>query len=286
MTAYEISDLPQKDFPEGLIYIPQAPKRLRIAGTIPTDSTFLCVVGSRKYSSYGAEVCEKLITGLKGLPVVIVSGLALGIDSIAHKSALKAGLKTVAFPASGLSVKTIYPRNHLQLAEQIVESGGALISEFDDDFRAALWSFPRRNRLMAGISKAVLIVEAGPKSGTLITARLATEYNRDVFAVPGNISSPLSQGPNMLIRLGATPITKQEDLLEVLGFEQQEGRTKNLFEDLDENERKVAELLIEPLTRDELAERASLPQNQISIILSMLEIKGVVKESGGKIYLV
>jgi DNA processing protein len=284
--TYEIRDLEYKDFPEGLLHIPDVPKKLRIAGTLTENEVFLCVVGSRKHSHYGAEICEKLISSLKGLPVAIVSGMALGVDSIAHKTAIETRLKTIAFPGSGLSRDKIYPRNHLRLADRIVESGGALISEFEDNFGAAPWAFPRRNRLMAGISNAVLVIEAEKKSGTLITARLATEYNRDVLAVPGNISSPLSQGPNLLIRLGATPITEEKDLLEALGFEPADLETRNLFEDLEDDEKKIAELLTEPQTRDELADKTKMAFPQLSATLSMLELKGIIKESGGKIYLV
>src|SRR3989344_5297892 len=160
---WEIKKLTSGNFPPQLLEIPQPPKELFI-------------VGSRKYTTYGKEACEKLIEGLRGYPIVIVSGLALGIDSIAHKKALDVGLTTIAFPGSGLDPKVLYPATNAHLAERIVEAGGAVISEFEPDFRATPWSFPQRNRLMAGISDAVLVIEAEQKSGTLITSRLATEY--------------------------------------------------------------------------------------------------------------
>src|SRR5574344_927429 len=202
---FEIEILENENIPEMLREIPDCPDKLYIKGKLPSqDSKLLCVVGSRKYTSYGKDVCEKLISGLRGYDITIVSGLALGIDSIAHKTALDSGLKTIAVPGSGLDESVLYPSTHKQLAEKILENGGALISEFEPNFRATPYSFPQRNRIMAGISHAVLVIEAETKSGTLITSKFATEYNRDVLTVPGSIFSKNSEGPNMLIRLGAT----------------------------------------------------------------------------------
>ncbi len=156
---------------------------------------------------------------MRGYNVTIISGLALGIDGLAHKAALKAGLKTLAVPGSGLDATVLYPRSHLQLAEEIVRNGGALLSEFKPQTQAATWTFPKRNRIMAGLSHAVLVIEAELKSGTLITSKLATEYNRDVLTMPGSIFSSTSEGPHMLIKLGATPVTASEDILRTLGIE-------------------------------------------------------------------
>lgn len=204
--------------PHQLKQISNPPQTLYIHGTLPDKNTkILCIVGARHHSAYGEKVCKELIQGLKGYDICIVSGLAIGIDSIAHKAALDSGLKTIAFPGSGLNTSVIYPLQHRDLAQEIVDRGGALISEFSPLQKAMKWTFPQRNRLMAGISQAVLIIEAERKSGTLITSKYATEYNRDVGAVPGDIYSPLSEGPHMLIRLGATPITSSKDILELLG---------------------------------------------------------------------
>ena len=187
----QIRKLPKSKFPKALLEIPQPPENLWIIGELPTDKNliYLSVVGSRKFTTYGREACEKIITGLKGYPIVIVSGFAMGIDTIAHKAAMRAGLKTMVFPGSGLSDKAIYPKTNVQLMREVVENGGCLLSEFEPDFMATQWGFPMRNRLMAGISKAVLIIEAEERSGTLITARLTTEYNRDLLVVPGSIFS-------------------------------------------------------------------------------------------------
>lgn len=278
----------KNNFPPLLKEINDPPKSLRIIGNLPKEGNkILCVVGSRKYSPYGKEVCEKLISGLRGFPITIVSGLALGIDSIAHKSALSAGLQTVAVPGSGLGAKVLYPSTHLPLAEKIIQAGGGLLSEFEDDFRATQWSFPQRNRIMAGMSDAVLVIEAEIKSGTLITSRLATEYNREVMTVPGSVFSKTSEGPHMLIRLGATPITKSENILEAFGFEKkEEGEPDEMkYADCSEDERKILALLQNPMPRDLLVRSLKIPVSDANGFITLLEIKGLIKESMGEIRL-
>ena len=228
---------------------------------------------------------KKKIEGLKGYPIVIVSGLAMGIDAIAHKKALSVGLKTLVFPGSGLSPQAMYPKTNAKLAEEVVENGGCLISEFEPDFKATLWSFAKRNRLMAGISKATLVIEAGEKSGTLITARLTTEYNRDLLVVPGSIFSSNSKGTNKLLRLGATPITSPEDVLDALDFPQEKSNEKQakLFFDLLPEEKTVLELLREPLPRDELIRAMKMDPPDAQALLSVMEIKELIKEELGEI---
>ncbi|MFA6552404.1 MAG: DNA-processing protein DprA [Candidatus Paceibacterota bacterium] len=285
----EIKKLKPKDFPERLKEINDPPKELYLRGTLPSpDSKWLCVVGSRKYTNYGQEACEKLISGLSGFPIVIVSGLALGIDGIAHRAALSAGLKTIAVPGSGLSPKVLYPASNLRLSEKILESGGALLSEFEPEFKATPWSFPQRNRIMAGLSDAVLIIEAEIKSGTLITSKMATEYNRDVLAVPGPIFSSTSEGPHMLIRLGATPITSSAQLLEALGFKAKNGEesgTVRNYSDCSPEELRIIELLKNPQTRDDLIQNLKLPASKVNTTLSILELKGLIREFMGEIHL-
>jgi len=268
--------------------IPQPPENLWIIGELPPeDLIYLCVVGSRKFTSYGREICEKIISGLKGYPIVIVSGFAMGIDTIAHKKAMQVGLKTVVFPGSGLSDEAMYPKSNVRLINEVVGKGGCLISEFEPDFKATQWSFPMRNRLMAGISKATLIIEAEERSGTLITARLTTEYNRDLLVVPGSVFSSNSKGTNRLLHQGATPVTCTEDVLEALGFElpKDEEKQKRLFEDLSPEEKKVAGMLREPIARDELIRAIKLPIPTANAILSVMEIKGLIKEELGEIRL-
>ena len=280
--SYEVRELESEDFPKLLFQIEDPPEKLFLAGKLPRpECKFLCVVGSRKNSNYGREVCRKLIEGLRGTNIVVVSGLALGIDSIAHQAALNTGLKTIALPGSGLHPKVMYPRTNLRLAEEIIKNGGALLSEFKEKFKATTWSFPQRNRLMAGMSDAVLIVEAEEKSGTLITARLAMEYNRDVLVVPGDIFSRNSVGSNNLIKDGAIPIFNSEDILKHFGMETSR---KNEIRDLSENEKAVIAVLTEPMTKDELIEKTGMEIGKVNILISSMEIKGIIKESYGKIF--
>ncbi len=275
------------EFPQSLLEIPQIPDHLYIRGELPPkDYIYVSVVGSRKHTSYGKDACEKIIRGLKGYPICIVSGLALGIDSIAHKVAMEVGLPTIAIPGSGLDDKVLYPSANRGLADLIVRKGGCLISEFDPDFRATLWSFPQRNRIMAGISQAVILIEAEEKSGTLITARMAVDYNRDVFAVPGSIFSETSKGTNKFIKLGATPITCAEDILNAFGLIDPLVPTQQTFSELEDaspDEKKLLSLLDEPLSRDELIAQSEMSAPSANAIISLLEIKGLISESLGKI---
>ena len=282
-----IQKLTPNQFPSLLKEINDPPNELYIRGNYPDESKkFLAVVGSRKYTDYGRSVIESLLKGLRGYPIVIVSGLALGIDSIAHKAALKADLTTLAIPGSGLDPRVMYPRTHAGLSEDILSADGCLLSEFKPDFRATRWSFPQRNRIMAGVSHAVLVIESTIQSGTLITSKLATDYNRDVLTVPGSIFSKNSEGPHMLLRLGATPIRSSEDILDALDLKSQNTNHESqqkLFEELSEDELRIVKLLREPLSKDELMVKASLPISKINILLSTLELKGILEERLGKI---
>ncbi|MDQ5962182.1 MAG: DNA-protecting protein DprA [Patescibacteria group bacterium] len=280
--------LHQDEFPPQLLEIPQVPDHLYIKGELPSpdDYIYVSVVGSRKHTSYGKDACEKIIRGLKGYPFVIVSGLALGIDSIAHKTALEVGLPTIAIPGSGLDDKVLYPSANRGLADLILRKGGCILSEFEPDFRATLWSFPKRNRIVAGISRAVIVIEAPEKSGALITVRMAVDYNRDVFAVPGSIFSETSKGTNKFIKLGATPLTCAEDILNAFGLIDPLIPTQQTFaelEDISEDEKKLLELLGEPLSRDELIGHSQMSSPNANAIISLLEIKGLISESLGKI---
>jgi len=282
----QIRDLHKKDFPALLLEINDPPEKMRIVGELPQTEKYLCVVGSRRYSEYGREVCEKLIEGLRGQPITIVSGLALGMDAIAHRSALRAGLKTIAVPGSGLGEKALYPVTNRILAEEIVESGGALLSEFPDDWLPRLWSFPQRNRIMAGMCHAVLIIEAELKSGTLITSKYAIEYNRDVFTVPNSIFSKTSEGPHMLLRLGATPITQSSDIVSALGLKIHEDLfNKRDYSECSTDEHEVISILKEPKSRDEIIRLLNKPIYVTQTILASMEIKELIQESMGEIHL-
>lgn len=203
-----------------LTQIPQPPETLWMRGSLPPkEAKKLVVVGSRALTPYGEAICEKLIAGLSGYPIAIVSGLALGTDACAHRAALKAGLHTIAVPGSGLADKVIAPQTNLGLAKEILLAGGALLSEHAPDTTARPQYFPSRNRIMVGLADAVLVIEAGERSGTLITARLASEYSRDLMCVPHRIGDVNSEGSHMFIRLGAELITGPDDILETLGLE-------------------------------------------------------------------
>jgi len=281
----DIYKLDPSEFPPCLLEIPEPPKKLFVRGKLPDPEEFvyLGIVGSRKYTSYGKDVLEKLVDSLKGYPVVIVSGLALGIDSLAHKRALENNILTLAIPGSGLDRSVLYPATNFHLAEEILEKGGCLLSEFEPNMRATLWSFPRRNRIMAGLCKAILIIEAEEKSGTLITARLAVEYNRDVLVVPGSIFSDNSKGTNQFLRLGATPITSSDDLLEALGFEKDTQQSEQENVHLSTEEKLVLEIIKEPLSKDILINKLGIETSKASVLLSLMEIKGLIKEEFGEI---
>ncbi len=280
--TYEIRKLTEDEFPAPLLEIPQPPKDLWIAGApLEPETTYLTVVGSRKYSAYGKEACETIIAGLSGYDITIVSGLAIGIDTIAHESAMSAGLRTIAVPGSGLAKGVLYPRANVGLAERIIASGGTLFSEFTPDFHATQWSFPMRNRIMAGLAQATLIIEAEEKSGTLITARLATDYNRDVYAVPGSVFSASAKGTNALIAQGATPITSSRDLLLAVGFsiEDMAEKVEIDLSAFPAEERLVLELIGEPIERETLLGKLDMNASQANILLMRLEIAGHITDS-------
>jgi len=272
------------EFPPLLREITDPPKQLHVRGSLPSfEKKWLAVVGSRAMTTYGKQAVHHLIEGLGGYPVVIVSGLAYGVDAEAHKAALDAGLTTVAVPGSGLDWDVLYPKANVGLAREILKAGGCLLSEEKPDTRAADWTFPRRNRIMVGLSNAVLMVEAKEKSGSLITAKLATEYNRELLVVPGSIFSEESRGTHQFLRLGATAATAAEDILIALGIQKREGPNSlsELRDDLSEDEQRVFEILHAPISRDELIESLELPVTEANVLLSTMEIKGLIVEELG-----
>ena len=281
---HPIGQIEPNDFPPLLREIPDAPVSLYIRGALPDESRVpLAVIGSRRMSAYGKRVCEQLVEGLRGYPIAIISGLALGLDSVAHESALKAGLPTVAVLPSGLGEGVIYPASHRALAGRILEAGGALLSEYEEGAKPQEWSFAARNRIVAGLSRAVLVIEAAERSGTSITTRLALDYNRDVLAVPHPLGSDTGAGTNALIRAGATLVRSPGDILEALGFSIDEQGPTEAPTDLSPDELIVYEVLENPCERGDLAERCNLPVPRVNVALSMLIIKDIVREEMGKI---
>ena len=254
------------------------PKKLFIKGKLPdSNSLYLGVVGSRTPTAYGREVTEKIIGALGGTNTIIVSGLAVGIDTRAHKAALKNNLPTIGVLGSGLDESVLYPQENIQLAREIAKQNGALLSEYKSDEKAERWTFPERNRIIAGIAHAVLVIEAKERSGALITAECAVEYNRDVLAVPGSIFSAKSAGANNLIKRGAIPITSPGDIRKVLGFEETSNISKGNFSDSEQN---ILELLSEELNFDDMMERSNLSREVLLTTLSSLELQGAVRKIG------
>ncbi|OGG77958.1 DNA protecting protein DprA [Candidatus Kaiserbacteria bacterium RIFCSPLOWO2_01_FULL_52_12b] len=279
----EIRELERSEWPKQLLEIPQPPKRLWIRGRLPEAGTkFLTVVGSRAMTRYGQEACQMLITGLAGYPISIVSGLALGVDTCAHKAALAAGLHTLALPGSGLDDDVLYPRSNRLFAKEILQAGGGFLSEYASDTLSRVHFFPERNRLMVGIADAVLVIEAGQKSGTLITARLASEYNRDLLCIPHRIADPHSFGPHLFIRLGAALVSESIHILEALHIPPREGASTGAApSDLEDTELVVWNMLEEPKTRDEILRSAKGAAGELLTALVALELRGLVKEEFG-----
>ena len=279
---FPIRQLPLSEFPHLLKETPDAPRELFIRGSLPEATTYLCVVGSRATSLYGRRMCASLIAGLAGSPITIVSGLAIGIDSEAHKAALDVGLPTIAVLPSSCDDESLYPSINKGLARQILVRSGALISENKAPFKSRQYSFAQRNRIMAGMSHASLIIEASEKSGTLITARLALDYNREVLAIPHELGKESGAGSNRLIREGATLVRSSEDILQALGLAAPAIQAP-LPTDLTNAESKVLVELTESLMRDEIIERTDLSAQEINIALSSLQIRGLIVERLGKI---
>jgi len=276
MVSFPILSLTPQNFPPLLLEIPQPPSSLQYRGALPaTDVKLLSVVGSRKYTSYGKQVVDHLLDGLKGYPVGIVSGLALGIDSLAHEAALRNHLYTLAIPGGGIDDCVIYPAAHRPLAGRILEAGGGLLSEYEPTFKATRWSFIERNRLVAGISHATLIVEAGEKSGTLTTARMVADYNRELLVVPGSIFSKNHIGVHQFLKLGATPVTGAIDILTALGIET-EIPPPSPPPQLSLDEARIITLLDEPRHRDELIRLSELSVMEASSLLMLMELRGLI----------
>lgn len=273
------------EYPPRLKEIHNPPIILYGRGLMPECARAIAIVGTRKPSLYGLEAAEVIVRGLTREGVVIVSGLAMGIDGRAHRAALEAGGKTIGVIGSGVDRESIYPQENLTLAQKIAESGGAIISEYPPGAPAFREHFPQRNRIISGLSLGTLVVEARERSGALITARLALEQNRDVFAVPGSIFSLSSSGPNALIREGAKLTQHAEDILEELGIEYtKEIRDGAEDSDVDDTEKIILALLEEPLGVDLIKEKTGLDTATIIASLSMLELKGKIRSLGQDAY--
>lgn len=277
----DIRELAREEYPAKLLEIPEPPARLWIQGSFaPPGTKHLTVVGSRALTAYGREAITSLIGGLAGYPISIISGLALGADAAAHKAALLSGLHTVAVPGSGLSETVLSPGTNKGIARDIVKAGGALLSEHPSDYVAHPHDLPSRNRVMVGLSDAVLVIEAAPQSGTLITARLTSEYNRDLLCVPHRIGDPHGFAAHLFLRLGATLVAEPLHILEALGITPSHENTRPSIT-LVGDEGILYALLDEPRPRDELIRRSRLASSDALTALVLLELKGLAKEEFG-----
>jgi DNA processing protein len=279
---FPIQKVPVGQFPPLFAEIPEPPKALNYRGVLPPpDMKLLTIVGSRNYTSYGKQCVEELVAGLRGYNIGIVSGLALGIDSIAHEAALKNDLYTLVIPGGGIDDSVLYPASHKKLARRILEAGGCLLSEFEPTFKATKWSFPKRNRLQAGISHATLLIEAAEKSGTLITARLCVDYNRELLVVPGSIFSKQHDGIHQFLKLGATPVTCAKDILAELHIDTSTEPKTIKLPTLSPEEAAVIKALHEPLPRDELIRSLGMEIQKATQLLMMMELGELVVQDAG-----
>ena len=273
-----------KEYPELLKEIYDPPKELHVLGALPIGAPMVAVIGSRITSDYGMRTAKAMAADLASAGVVVVSGMATGIDTAAHEGALSVGGKTIAVLGSGFSY--LYPPENRKLAEKISQNG-ALVTEYPAATKPHPAFFPRRNRIISGISSAALVVEARLKSGALITADLALEQGRDVFAVPGNVDSLKSGGTNWLLKEGAHVARCAEDILETLGIQPAKKISKETKE-MDEKGLSVEEKDLlslfdsEPVHVDALLESSRLPASKTISVLSLLEIKGRLKQLPGK----
>jgi len=277
--------LPDEEYPTRLRELDLPPPVLYLRGELtPDDEWAVAVVGTRRVTAYGRQVAEDIAGTLARNGITVISGLARGVDSISHQAALDAGGRTVAVLGSGLD--RIYPPENRRLSEQIITSG-ALISDYPPGTPPEASNFPPRNRLISGLSLAVVIVEAGQTSGALITAAFAADQGRDVFAVPGNITNPASKGTNRLIQDGAHPLLHPEEILEALELTMvAEHRTARVVLPADAVEAQLFETLgREPLHIDEIRSRTEIPIEKVTATLALMELKGMIRQVGGMHYI-
>lgn len=285
--GFNIIEYQDDDYPTDLATIPDPPALLYVKGTLESlKQPSVSVVGSRRATQYGYQVTDMIFRPIARLGITIVSGLALGIDTAAHKAAVEGGGKTIAVLGCGLD--QVYPTSNQQLAQKILDTGGALISEFAPGLPSYRSNFPIRNRIIAALARLTVVVEALPDSGALITAKAALEYNREVGAVPADINRPQSHGPLNLIKMGATPICSSDDVLMALGLEA--GVEKQVVEadlsHLSESEKQVYEKLSrEAINIDKLTKEVTLSVADVNSALVMLELKGIAKNLGGNQYI-
>lgn len=276
-----------KSFPSLLREIHDPPEQLYIRGNLEIlkHRHTLAVVGSRKASAYGKQCIQKLLPPIIDAGAVIVSGLAYGIDSLSHRVCTDKHLPTIAVLGSGIDNSTIYPSSHISLAHNIIKDGGAIISEYPPGTAAFKGNFPARNRIISGLCKVTLLIQATQRSGSLITARLALEQNRDVCVIPGPITDSLSDGTNKLLQQGAAPILEFQDLLDILNIKPAKNNTLPKQLNLTPHQKTAFQTLSNtPQHIDELVKQSKLPSQALSVALMELELQGTIQHVGGMRY--
>lgn len=281
-----IVKLESAQYPEALKAINDPPERLFFKGVWDSGlfNNCLAVVGSRRMTRYGAQITDLLISQLAAAGITIVSGFMYGIDARAHQAAVTSGGRTIAVMPCG--IERIYPQYQERLYHEIIENDGLIISEYVGDYPPLLWTFPKRNRIIAGLSLAVMVVEAGPKSGALITANLAKKYQRRVFVVAGQINVALFSGIKQLIKDGADIVTEAGDVLSYYGIKQKgSDRIASPEKELQGLEALIAkELSCEPLEIDVLSRRLQVSAAELGTAISLMELKGILVQMAGKYY--
>lgn len=273
-----------KNYPKLLKEIKDPPKVLYYLGEIKPEENCFAIVGTRRYSSYGKQVALEIAGDLAESGLTIVSGLAPGIDTFSHQAAVERKKRTIAVLGTGLDEKSIYPKSNLDLAKEIIETDGCLISEYPPGIRGTQFTFPQRNRIISGLSLGTLVIEAKEKSGALITANFAFSQKRKIFAVPGQIYSSNSKGPHFLIKRGAKLVDNINDILQELNLPLK-SRELAFLQGENEGENLILNILKEEaLYIDKIIERAKLPAATIARTLSILEIKGKVKNLGNNVF--
>jgi DNA processing protein len=270
-------------FPRLLTELPDPPAVLFVRGTIPTHGETIAIVGTRKTTTYGKQVTTSFAQELAARGCILVSGLALGTDSFVHEAAVQAATPTIAVLGSGVDSRSIYPRANANLAERIIASGGAIVSEYPPGFSPTPYSFPARNRIIAGLCRTVLVTEAPENSGALITARAALDYNRDVLAIPHPITSPAGVGCNQLIQQGARVVLSTQDIIGDLQLE------KSIPQQLTAPAAGLESTLFlllthEPCPIDVLIKKSAAPSAAVTSTLLLMEMKGLVRQTGGMHY--
>lgn len=286
-SGVSVVTIQDSDYPALLREIPAPPPLLTYRGTLPAG-TCVAVVGTRGCTKYGTDVAKQLGRELAASGITVVSGLAYGIDAAAHAGAVEAGGKTVAVVGTGLAWDVVYPAEHRSLAEMILELGGSAISEHALRMPALPGHFPRRNRIVSGLCAATVVVEAGEKSGALLTAHLALEQNREVLAVPGPITSPSSAGTNRLLRRGATPCTGVADILEAVGLAATgvaptiPPKTPEL-PPMSDQAKQLYRALSAERSIDEICEELKLPAEALAVAITELELMNLISKRGSTV---